>query len=56
MIQYVVAFAIKYILLIHCRIYIHNIILIYKLYTKNDTYIVYKLIFNSSKYKKIMQT
>lgn len=56
MIQYAVAFAIKYILLIHYGIYILSIMLICKLYTKNKLYNVYKLIFNSSKYKKFMQT
>lgn len=55
MIQYVVAFAIKYILIIYYRIYILNVMLICKLYTNNTPYIAYELIFYSSKYKKIMQ-
>ena len=41
--------AIKYILFIIDGIYILNLMLICKLYTKSNHYIVYKLIFNSSK-------
>ena len=49
LVKYVIWVAIEYIPFRINRIYMLNVILICKLYTKNTTYIVYKLIFNSSK-------
>lgn len=51
MIQHFIASAIKYILFIYYGIYILNVMFICKLYTNNTSYIAYKLIFHSYKYK-----